>query len=75
EVDRFGVEAQQCVELTNTNRSRAYPKYTPKSEDKRCSLFRILSGDPDTGDAKAIISIRILFSGRKTLADLLLDLF
>ena len=25
EVDRFEVEAQQCVELTNTNRSRAYP--------------------------------------------------
>ncbi|WP_439117000.1 hypothetical protein, partial [Paenibacillus larvae] len=28
EVDRLGVEAQQCVELTNTNRSRAYPKET-----------------------------------------------
>ena len=25
EVDRPGVEAQQCVELTGTNRSRAYP--------------------------------------------------
>ena len=46
EVDRFGVEAQQCVELTNTNRSRAYPTQPPKSEVKRYSLFRLLFGDP-----------------------------
>lgn len=26
EVDRLEVEVQQCMELTNTNRSRAYPK-------------------------------------------------
>ena len=26
EVDRFEVEVQQCMQLTNTNRSRAYPK-------------------------------------------------
>ena len=25
EVDRAEVEVQQCMELTNTNRSRAYP--------------------------------------------------
>ncbi|MBB3112353.1 hypothetical protein FHS18_004439, partial [Paenibacillus phyllosphaerae] len=24
--DRFEVEVQQCMQLTNTNRSRAYPK-------------------------------------------------
>ncbi|ETT30078.1 hypothetical protein C169_28780, partial [Paenibacillus sp. FSL R5-808] len=29
EVDRLEVEVQQCMELTNTNRSRAYPK-TPR---------------------------------------------
>ncbi len=25
---------QQCMELTNTNRSRAYPKESPQSEEK-----------------------------------------
>jgi hypothetical protein len=35
EVDRLGVEVQQCMELTSTNRSRAYPRF----ED--AELFRI----------------------------------
>ncbi|WP_364151576.1 hypothetical protein, partial [Paenibacillus sp. LPE1-1-1.1] len=43
EVDRFGVEAQQCVQLTNTNRSRAYPKTFEKQTyivSIRLSLLR-----------------------------------
>gem|GEM_PF-6041884 len=30
---------QQCMELTNTNRSRAYPKNTPKSEEEAAKLI------------------------------------
>ena len=36
EVDRLEVEVQQCMELTNTNRSRAYP-----NEDDLMIYFRI----------------------------------
>ncbi|MBG9793813.1 hypothetical protein ABD76_15415 [Paenibacillus dendritiformis] len=47
EVDRLEVEVQQCMELTNTNRSRAYPKFTPKSDVKRRSNTDYFSGIPD----------------------------
>ena len=44
EVDRLGVEAQQCVELTNTNRSRAYPKDIQASFSYTSySVFRVYS--------------------------------
>ncbi|WP_222125856.1 hypothetical protein, partial [Paenibacillus sp. Y412MC10] len=40
------VEVQQCMELTNTNRSRAYPKNTPKSEAKLWSNAEYFLGTP-----------------------------
>ena len=46
EVDRLEVEVQQCMELTNTNRSRAYPKNTPKSEAKLWSNAEYFLGTP-----------------------------
>ena len=32
EVDRSGVQVQQCIQLTDTNRSRAYPQVREERE-------------------------------------------
>lgn len=40
EVDRLGVEVPQGMELTNTNRSRAYPKSTNAMFQFSDSVFR-----------------------------------
>ncbi|GIO76390.1 hypothetical protein J27TS7_59040 [Paenibacillus dendritiformis] len=48
---------QQCMELTNTNRSRAYPKFTPKSDVKRCSNTDYFSGTPGDYDSSLSHSV------------------
>ena len=48
EVDRSGVEVPQGMELTDTNRPRAYPKKVPlkrKLKGMRCSTQTLLVSD------------------------------
>ncbi len=57
---------QQCMELTGTNRSRAYPNTTHQSDEKLTKLSPITLAGPGRDEGQTQMKFRIQFSGDQT---------